>query len=145
MLNCRISIIPSPPDSFDSQTSFHEAHAIFLLSEPQPHKNILCNLTISFFTITSILYKDKKNRGRADNTELIRQSLLAIEMNLPFHLLNLFLTFSTISSQNLLLLWHPPTSKPRYLNGVFIIFQFKIAANYCTKRGLHPTPPTLLF
>ena len=91
-------ITPSPQSSFDSQTFFHETQAIFLPSEPHPHKKFLCSLSISFITIASMLKRDKKNTGRADNTDLIKQSLLAIEINLPFHLLNLIFTFSTSSS-----------------------------------------------
>lgn len=92
------SIIPSPLSSFGSQTFFHEAHAIFQPSDPHPHKKFLYNLTISFITIIGILYKDNKIRESTDNTNLIRQSLAVIEINLPFHLFNPLLTLSTTSS-----------------------------------------------
>ena len=59
MLNRLVYNILIPPSSFSLQTSFHNAHVIFLPSEPQPYKKFLCNFTISFATVTDILNKDK--------------------------------------------------------------------------------------
>jgi len=59
-------------------------------------------------------------------TDLIKQILPANEKNLPFYALSLALNLFNIGSQNCFFLGLPPTSNPRYLNGILIYVQFKV-------------------
>jgi len=80
-----------------------------------------------------------------DNTDFIKQILLAKDKNLPFHLLNIFFILTTTPSQNALLLWLPPTDKSKYRKGVSITSQLRTAAKRCIIICSTPKPPILLF
>jgi len=51
--------MPKSPASLDKQTLPQAAHAIFLPSDPYPHKKILCRLNIFFNTIDGNLKKER--------------------------------------------------------------------------------------
>jgi len=75
-------LVPSNPGNFSP------------LGTPTPQK-VLCRVTIFFTTVEGILNRDKKNNGIDEKTNLIKQILPSIEINLPFQVLNLDLIMST--------------------------------------------------
>jgi len=77
-------------------------------------------------------------------TDFIRQIRPANDKCLPFHVDNLFLIFVIIGCQKDCFVGLPPTTIPKYLNGICIVLQFK-TCEYLIKAFLStPKAPILL-
>jgi len=132
-----MSLIPSPPRAFSLHRSSHLIQVYFFLSDPQPHKNFLC----SFFGTLNI---DKKNRGTEEKTKLIKQTLPAKDIILPFQVVSLFLIPTITFSQNFVFLGFMSTIMPKYLKGIDICSQFKIDERFVSTSVPMPITPMLL-
>jgi hypothetical protein len=111
---------------------------------PPPHKNLLWILTISFRTHTGALKKEKKYRGRLDNTELMRVTLPPMERLLPFHKPSLFFKDSKMGDQVALRLGLAPTGIPRNRKGIESTSQCKNDDEARKKLSSRLTPYNLL-
>ena len=76
--------------------------------------------------------------------DFIRHIRPANDKNLPFHLANLFFILVTTVSKKECFLGLPATIIPKYLNGTFIILQFKAFENLYIAFLSTPRSPILL-
>lgn len=87
-------------------------------------------------TPTGIGNKDMKYSGRLEREAFKRISRPPKDSRLPFHVDSFFAIRSIIGSQVACLEVFAPTGRPKYVNGIAPILQWRVSAIKCSHRSL---------